>query len=124
MSWGDAGTTIRGTGSESSLRIGGGIYIAIRASKVFEFKRLTLRSGNKEIAMKLDIGTLSGVMGAQKKIEKILPVSGERAGLLQKLQARLKVLTRDEVMELMQGLTTLESNCKVLGMAELDIVRE
>ncbi len=74
--------------------------------------------------MKLDIGTLSGVMGAQKKIEKILPVSGERAGLLQKLQARLKVLTRDEVIELMQGLTALESNCKVLGMAELELVRD
>lgn len=71
--------------------------------------------------MKLDMGTLAGILSAQAKIDDLIPVISGRAGLLQELQSRLGCMNREEHIELMNALLSLKSHCRALSMVELEV---
>lgn len=71
--------------------------------------------------MRLNVDTISGIMNAQKKLDALIPVISSRHGLLQEIQARLLNLNREECIELMNALISLQSHCRALGMVEFEL---
>jgi len=72
--------------------------------------------------IKLDMGTLAGILSAQRKIDNLIPVISCRQGLLQELQAKVASLNREECIELMNALIALQSHCRALSCVEFDLV--
>jgi hypothetical protein len=74
--------------------------------------------------MRLNLDTLAGIMRAQKKLDELIPVISSRQGLLQEIQARLLNINREECIELMNALITLQSHCRALGYVEFELTVE
>lgn len=73
------------------------------------------------MAHRLDIGTLSGILAAQRRIQKVIPVNASKHGLLQDIQNRVLELGLDDCHELMEALISLQNHCRALEFSQLDV---
>lgn len=71
--------------------------------------------------MRIDIGTLEGILSAQRRLEKLIPVESGTYGLLQQVQSRVLELDKDDCAALMEALLVLKSNCHVLRCCQIDV---
>lgn len=73
------------------------------------------------MAHRIDIGTLSGILAAQRRLQEVIPVNASKYGLLQDVQARVLELSRDEAHKLMEALISLQNHCRSLECSQLDL---
>lgn len=71
--------------------------------------------------VRVDIGTLSGIVNAQRRIQEVLPVDSAKYGMLQDLAARTLALSGDEIHKLMEALISLQNHCRILGLSTIDV---
>jgi len=71
--------------------------------------------------VRIDLGTLTGIVAAQKRIQKVVPVDSAKHGMLQALENRFLELSRDEVRELMDALISLQNHCRSLEISSLEV---
>jgi hypothetical protein len=71
--------------------------------------------------IRLDIGTLSGILSAQRRLQKVIPVDSGKYGLYQAVLNRALELSLDEARELADALISLQSHCRSLEISQIEV---
>ena len=77
------------------------------------------------MAIRIDVDTLSGILAAQKRLQKLLPVDNGPGVVgmttFDDMLKRVRKLDIDEARELTLVLVALKSHCRTLGLSQIDV---